>query len=62
MQDPTQIDLGPFLLAVVENAGGEIKLPYGTLINRKNDKALAIDIEDDGATIVLRVLEDIPNV
>lgn len=59
MEETTQIDLGPFLAAVVENAGGEIRLPYGTLVQKKGDRSLIIDIEDDGATIVLRMADGI---
>ena len=59
--EPTQIDLGPFLAAVVDQAGGEIRIPYDTLKDQTGEKALAIDIEDDGATIVLSLVEGIPN-
>ncbi|QWT29952.1 hypothetical protein SEA_TUNATARTARE_60 [Streptomyces phage TunaTartare] len=60
-EEPTQIDLGPFLAAIVEEAGGEVKIPYDVFKNQVGDKALAIDIEDDGATLVLRVVDGIPN-
>lgn len=61
MNEPTEIDLGPFLLAVIEEAGGEIRVPYDTFREQVAPKALAIDIEDEGATIVLRVAEEIPD-
>lgn len=59
--EPTQIDLAPFLAAVVEQAGGEVRIAYDVFKNQVGDKALAIDIEDDGATLVLRVVDGIPN-
>lgn len=60
-EEPTQIDLAPFLAAAVEEAGGEIRIAYDTFRNQVGEKALAIDIEDDGATVVLRVVDGIPN-
>ncbi len=60
-EEPTQIDLAPFLAAVVDQAGGEIKIPYDVFKNQVGDRALAIDIEDEGATIVLSMVEGIPN-
>ncbi|AXG66179.1 hypothetical protein SEA_ANNADREAMY_59 [Streptomyces phage Annadreamy] len=59
-EEPTQIDLGPFLAAIVELSGGEVKIPYDVFRNQAGTKALAIDIEDDGATLVLRVVDGIP--
>lgn len=58
--EPTQIDLGPFLAAIVEQAGGQVKIAYDVFKNQVGDKAIAIDIEDDGATLVLSIVEDIP--
>lgn len=60
-EEPTQIDLGPFLAAVVELAGGEVRIPYDVFHNQVGEKAIAIDIEDDGATVVLSVVDGIPN-
>ena len=60
-EEPTQIDLGPFLAAIVEESGGEVKIPYDVFKNQVGDKAIAIDIEDDGMTIVLRVVDEVPN-
>ena len=60
-EEPTQIDLSPFLAAAVEEAGGEIRIPYDVFRNQVGEKALAIDIEDEGATLVLRVVDGIPN-
>ncbi|AZU97140.1 hypothetical protein SEA_FORREST_63 [Streptomyces phage Forrest] len=60
-EEPTQIDLAPFLAAAVEEAGGEIRIPYDVFRSQVGEKALAIDIEDDGATLVLRVVDGIPN-
>lgn len=61
VDEPTQIDLGPFLAAMVEEAGGEVRIPYDVFKNQVGDKALAIDIEDDGATLVLSIVEEIPS-
>lgn len=60
-EEPTQIDLGPFLAAIVEESGGEVRIPYDVFRNQVGEKALAIDIEDEGATLVLRVVDGIPN-
>ncbi|XAO35256.1 hypothetical protein SEA_FRANCOB_60 [Streptomyces phage Francob] len=60
-EEPTQIDLAPFLAAAVEEAGGEIRIPYDVFRSQVGEKALAIDIEDEGATLVLRVVDGIPN-
>jgi hypothetical protein len=60
-EEPTQIDLAPFLAAAVEEAGGEIRIPYDVFKSQVGEKALAIDIEDDGATLVLRVVDGIPH-
>lgn len=61
MDEPTQIDLGPFLVAAIEEAGGEVRIPYDTFSKQVAPKALAIDIEDDGQTLVLRVVDEVPN-
>lgn len=60
-EEPTQIDLAPFLAALVEEAGGEVKIPYGVFANQTGDRAIAIDIEDDGMTLVLRLVDEIPS-
>lgn len=63
MKDPTEIDLAPFLAAIVEMAGGEIRIPYDTLVNvlKDGDRAIAFDLEDEGMTMVLRMVDEIPN-
>lgn len=61
MQEPTQIDLAPFLASVIDEAGGEVRIPYDVFKNQTGTKAIAIDIEDEGATLVLRVVDGIPN-
>lgn len=60
-EEPTQIDLAPFLAAIVEESGGEVRIPYDVFKSQVGDKALAIDIEDDGMTLVLRIVDGIPN-
>lgn len=57
MTEPTQIDLAPFLAAAIEEAGGIIRVPYDTFRGQHGQKAIAFDIEDDGATIVMSVIE-----
>lgn len=60
-EEPTQIDLAPFLAAMIDQLGGEVKVPYDVFKNQTGSKAIAIDIEDDGATIVLSLVEEIPD-
>lgn len=58
-----ELDLSVFLAAVVDNAGGEIRLPFSTFAEYQlgeSPKALSFDIEDDGATLVIGLTEDIP--
>lgn len=63
MQDPTEINLAPFLAAIVELSGGEVRIPYDTLATVLNDgdKAIAFDLEDEGMTMVLRMVDEIPS-
>ena len=60
-EEPTQIDLAPFLAAIIEESGGEIRIPYDVFTNQTGDKAIAIDIEDDGMTLVMRMVDEIPD-
>ena len=60
-EEPTQIDLAPFFAAAVVEAGGEIRIPYTVFAEQTGERALAIDIEDEGATLVVRVVDGIPN-
>lgn len=60
-EEPTQIDLAPFLAAVIDEVGGEVRIPYDSFKNSVGHKAIAIDIEDDGATIKLSLVEEIPS-
>jgi hypothetical protein len=60
MSEPTEIDLGPFLMAVIEEMGGEVRIPYNAFRKQVAPRAIAFDIEDDGATIVMSVVEEIP--
>lgn len=51
------VDIAPFLAAVIEEFGGAIKIPYASVFNeREQNVALAVDIEDDGASLVLRLV------
>jgi hypothetical protein len=56
-----EMDLSVFLAAVIENAGGEVRVPYDTFValQQGEPKALSLDLEDDGATLVFRV-GDVP--
>ncbi len=61
MTDPTQIDLGPFLMAAIDEAGGTIRIPYDAFQRQVAPRAIAFDIEDDGATISMSIVEEIPD-
>lgn len=55
-----EIDLSVFLAAVIENAGGEIRLPFDAFAKVQDNPegaAITIDLVDDGATFVLGVGE-----
>lgn len=60
MDEVLKVDLSVFLAAVLDAAGGEIRVPYDSVVNPEA-KAIAIDFVDDGATIVLSLTEEIPN-
>lgn len=51
------IDLAPFLAAIIDMEGGEYRIPYSTLRGQTGDKALSLDLEDDGATLVMRLVD-----
>lgn len=58
-----ELDLSVFLAAVVENAGGEIRLPFDTFAEFQTgtvEKALTFDIVDEGATILIGLTDEIP--
>ena len=57
-----QIDLSSFLAAIIDEAGGEVLIPYGTVLAQTGDKSLTIDLIDDGQTIKLGLIDvkDIP--
>jgi hypothetical protein len=59
-KEPTQIDLSVFLAAAVIAAGGELLVPYDDFVQAHRGGGLAIDIIDDGATIALSLVEEIP--
>lgn len=52
-----QIDLGQFIAAIIDVQGGEVRIPYDAFTTQTGDKMLTIDFEDDGATIVLRLID-----
>lgn len=53
-----EMDLSVFMAAIIENAGGEIRVPYDTFLTvQEGQKAISLDIEDDGATLVFGIGE-----
>lgn len=54
-QEPV-INTGVLLAAVIENAGGEIKIP-SSLLNQDKTVGIELDLEDDGETVVFRTKE-----
>jgi hypothetical protein len=61
MQDPTQIDLAPFLAAIIEQAGGEIRLSYSKISEQDGLRAITIDMDEDGDTLVFSLTAGIPD-
>lgn len=57
------VDLAPFLAAIIEESGGEVLIPYDTLTQQKGEKNITIDLIDDGATLRLGLIDtkDIPD-
>jgi hypothetical protein len=57
-----KVDLATFLAAVIDEAGGEVLIPYGTYLSQTGDKNITIDLVDDGHTIKLGLIDvkDIP--
>jgi hypothetical protein len=55
--------MAQFLAAFIEESGGEIRLAFDTIKDQTGDRAITLDFEDEGATIVLRVIDtkDIPD-
>lgn len=58
-----KIDLATFLAAIIDEAGGEVLIPYGTWLAQTGDKNITIDLIDDGQTIKLGLIDtkDIPD-
>ncbi len=58
-----QIDLAKFLGALINELGGEARIPFDSWSKIGEDKSISIDVEDDGATLVLRLIDtkDIPD-
>lgn len=51
------VDLAPFLAAIIDMEGGEYRIPYATIRAQQGEKVVSLYLEDDGATIVLRLLD-----
>lgn len=52
-----QVDLASFLAAIIENAGGEVQIPYELWRNQHGDKNIAIDVINDGHTFSLKLID-----
>jgi hypothetical protein len=50
------------MAAIIDNAGGEVLIPYGTLLAQSGEKTITIDLIDDGQTLKLGLMDtkDIP--
>lgn len=59
MEETFEVDLSQFLAAIIESMGGEVRVPYDTL--QSDAKGIAIDFEEDGAILVLSLVEEIPS-
>lgn len=61
MADELTFDPMPFLVAIIE-CQEEVRIPVHTIITDKGEKAMTLDFEDDGATVVLRLIdaEEVP--
>lgn len=57
------VDLATFLAAIIDEAGGEVLVPYETWLSQNGDKNITIDLIDDGHTIKLGLIDtkDIPD-
>jgi hypothetical protein len=57
-----QVDLAAFLAAFIDEAGGEVFIPYATFLAQTGEKAITIDLVDDGQNIRLGLtnVKDIP--
>lgn len=57
-----KVDLATFLAAIIDEAGGEVLIPYGTYLAQNGEKNITIDLVDDGQTIKLGLIDvkDIP--
>lgn len=57
-----EMDLSAFMAAMIENAGGEIRVPMSVYYDATSEaKAMTIDIEDDGQTIVFGLVSEVPD-
>lgn len=58
MIDVTEINLAPFLAAAIEEAGGEIKFSYETLISQHGEKGIEIEIDEESQMISLKIADE----
>lgn len=57
-----EMDLSAFMAAMIENAGGEIRVPMSVYYDATAEaKAMTIDIDDDGQTIVFGLVSEVPD-
>jgi hypothetical protein len=59
MEETFEVDLSQFMAAIIEAMGGEVRIPYDSL--QSDAKGIAIDFEEDGAILVLSLVEEIPS-
>lgn len=57
-----KVDLSSFLAAIIDDAGGEVLVPYDRFLAQTGDKSITIDLIDDGQTLKLGLIDvkDIP--
>jgi hypothetical protein len=56
------VDLAPFLAAIIEESGGEVFIPYEVLTAQTGEKSLTIDFVEEGQLLRLGLIDvkDIP--
>lgn len=61
--DVMKVDLATFLAAIIDEAGGEVLIPYDAYLSQHGDKNIIIDLIDDGHTLKLGLIDtkDIPD-
>ena len=61
--DEVSIDVAQFLGAIIDDQGGEIRVPYAVLERMEGDKNIAVDMEEhDGVDYLVFRLVDVEDV